>query len=436
MTSAEIISLLGIVLGLALVMYLSYKGWSPLLVAPLAGIIIFAFSGLNPATYMISDFMPKVANQVKGMGALYMCSFMFAKVMNDTHSTHAIGAFMAKTIGAKHAPTIVILFSMILRLGGLNIGSYLISYAIGVYLYSKADYYEHTLLAVILGGTWTFSNAMPFFPSNHNVACMNQMGTTSTAGLIPGMVAGIFELIAICLFCEWLVRHLQKKGVHFGAHDFVDESVMDESTYPNIIIAAAPLIIFVLVYNLLSVNVAVAMLAGAIATVVLNFKFHSFKDWMLLWQTAAKECLGPLGNLCILSGLGAAVVAAPFYGVILNIMTESSIHPYILVFLATFLVGGLIGSAVTAINTVMPAFLPLMEMWCSTMGLDMGVFHRIMVFGSLPSSTLPHNGALAVMCDMFHTTQKQSFGYAIVTGFVIPFIAGMIAVALGMMGML
>lgn len=142
MGNAEILSLAGIILGLLAVMLLSYKGWSPLLVAPLGGIIILIFAGLNPLTAMFSEFVPRVFNMVTSMGALYLSSFMFAKVMNDSKSTYSIGAFLGRIIGVGHAPTIVIIFSMILRLGGLNIGSYMMSYAIGVYLCSKANYAE------------------------------------------------------------------------------------------------------------------------------------------------------------------------------------------------------------------------------------------------------------------------------------------------------
>lgn len=434
MSSAEILSLVGIILGLLAVMLLSYKGWSPLLVAPLGGIIILAFSGLNPLTSMFSEFVPKVASMLQSMGALYLTSFIFAKTMNDSKSTYSIGSFLGKIIGPSHAPTIVIIFSMILRLGGLNIGSYMVSYAIGVYLCSKADYYEHILLATIIGGTWTFSNTMPFFPSAHNIVCMNAMGTTNTAGLVPGLAAGIFQFVLICGFLEFLARFLKKKGMTFSAHEFVDTASMDESSFPNIFVAILPLIVFVLVFNVLKVNVAVAMLAGTLTCMVLNFKQHSVNEWFKLWQEGAKSCLPALSNLCILAGLGGVMVVTPFYNVILDILSTSSIHPYILTFAATLLMGALLGSAVTAINTCLPAFMPLFETWCATQGLDMGNFHRLMVLGALPTSTLPHNGSLVAMCDMFHTTQKKSMKYALVTGALIPALGGIVGVILAIAG--
>ncbi len=303
----------------------------------------------------------------------------------------------------------------------------MVSYAIGVYLCSKANYYEHILLATILGGTWTFSNSMPFFPSNHNVVCMNAMGTTNTAG--------IFQFVSICAFMEFIARYLQKKGKTFSAHEYVDKDLAGESSFPPVIIAILPLIVFVLVFNLLNVNVAVAMLAGTVTCTLLNLKQHKLEEWFKLWQEGAKGRLPALANLSILAGLGGVVVVTPFYNVVLDFLSSSPIYPYILTFAATLIMGGLLGSAVTAINTCMPAFLPLFETWCATQGLDMGNFHRIMILGALPTSTLPHSGSLVAMCDMFHTTQKKSMALALVTGALIPAIGGLITVLLAMAGL-
>ena len=49
--------LIGILLGLALLMWLAYRGWSILLVSPMAALIVAAFSGEPLLAHWTQTFM-------------------------------------------------------------------------------------------------------------------------------------------------------------------------------------------------------------------------------------------------------------------------------------------------------------------------------------------------------------------------------------------
>ena len=60
----------------------------------------------------------------------------------------------------------------------------------------------------------------------------------------------------------------------------------------------------------------------------------------------------------------------------------------------------------------------------------MGNFHRLLVSGSVCLDSLPHNGTISAMYEMFHTIQKKSYYPAMCTTVIIPFAVGLLPLAM------
>ena len=273
MSTQVVLSLIGVVLGVSLVIFMSFKGFSTLMSAVLSSIIILLFSGLNVVDGVVSVYADGFGSQVVSVLVLYYGCCVFSAVMNSTRSTHAIANWIGSLFGVKHAPTALILVGLVLRLGGLSTGAYILIFDLGIVLLSKANYSEDMLMAAIVGSCMTFVNTSPFFPSVHNTLIMNAWGTSTSAGMIPGLASSIIQVVATCAVLEIAVRRWAGKGRVFSAWDLVkaDDEKKEEKD-PNIILALIPIVCVVVTYNVLAWELPACMAVSSLLCMLLNLR--------------------------------------------------------------------------------------------------------------------------------------------------------------------
>jgi H+/gluconate symporter-like permease len=113
--------LLGILLGLALLMWLAYRGWSILLVAPLAALIAAALSGEPLLAHWTQTFMGGAARFVAQWFPLFLLGGLFGKLMGDTGSVSVIAQYLTNKLGIKRTMLAVVIASAIVTYGGVSV---------------------------------------------------------------------------------------------------------------------------------------------------------------------------------------------------------------------------------------------------------------------------------------------------------------------------
>jgi H+/gluconate symporter-like permease len=113
--------LFGILLGLALLVWLAYRGWSILLLAPGAALIAAAFAGGPILAYWTQIFMDSGSRFVAQFFPLFLLGAVFGKLMEDSGSVAAIADFMAKQLGPPRAILIVVLAGALVTYGGVSL---------------------------------------------------------------------------------------------------------------------------------------------------------------------------------------------------------------------------------------------------------------------------------------------------------------------------
>ncbi len=101
--------LLGIFLGLALLTRLAYRGWSVLLVGPLAALMTAALSGQPLLAHWTQTLMGGAARFVAQFFPLFLLGALFGKLMDDTGSALAIARALADRLGRQRAILAVVL---------------------------------------------------------------------------------------------------------------------------------------------------------------------------------------------------------------------------------------------------------------------------------------------------------------------------------------
>src|ERR1700680_460832 len=95
--------LLAILIGLGLLISFAFRGWSVLLLAPLAALIAAMFSRAPLLAHWTQTFMLSAASFLAQFFPLFLLGALFGKLMEDSGSVTAIASFMTRRLGPPRA---------------------------------------------------------------------------------------------------------------------------------------------------------------------------------------------------------------------------------------------------------------------------------------------------------------------------------------------
>jgi H+/gluconate symporter-like permease len=95
--------LIGILLGLGLLIWLAYRGWSVLLLAPAAALVAAAVAREPLLANWTQNFMGKAGQFIAQFFPLFLLGALFGKLMDDSGSVEAIARFMTARLGTRRA---------------------------------------------------------------------------------------------------------------------------------------------------------------------------------------------------------------------------------------------------------------------------------------------------------------------------------------------
>ena len=113
--------LLGILVALGLLVWLAYRGWSVLLLAPAAALIAAAVSREPLLAHWTQTFMGSAAQFLAQFFPLFLLGALFGKLMEDSGSVEAIARFMTERLGARRAILAVVLAGALVTYGGVSL---------------------------------------------------------------------------------------------------------------------------------------------------------------------------------------------------------------------------------------------------------------------------------------------------------------------------
>jgi H+/gluconate symporter-like permease len=199
--------LIGILLGLALLIWLALRGWSVLLLAPAAALIAAAFAGEPLLATWTQTFMTAAATFLAQFFPLFLLGALFGKLMDDSGSVSAIANFMTSRLGERRAVLAVVLAGALVTYGGVSLFvAFFVLIPMAQALFRAASIPRRLIPAAIALGTSTFTmSAVPGTPSIQNAIPMPFFGTTPFAA--PGL--GLIASATMLGFGLWWLRRAE-----------------------------------------------------------------------------------------------------------------------------------------------------------------------------------------------------------------------------------
>jgi len=161
------LGVIGIILSLALLMYLAYRGITVLILAPVLALLAALFAGGLPLLPTYTEvFMSSLAGYLKTNFPVFLLGAIFGKVMDDTGAAKSIAHYIAGKLGKDKAILAVVLSCGVLTYGGVSL--FVVAFAvypIAAALFKEAGVPKRLVPGAIALGSFTFTmTALPGTP--------------------------------------------------------------------------------------------------------------------------------------------------------------------------------------------------------------------------------------------------------------------------------
>lgn len=431
-------SLFGIFFGLALLIFLAFKGQSILWVAPVCAAVVALLSSFEDPTINVLDmyttnYMAAMASFIQNWFPAFMLGAIFGKVMELTGAAKSVGLWLTKIIGAKQAILAVVVACGVLTYGGISLFVVVFAiYPLAVALYREADISNKLIPGAISLGAFTFTmTAIPGTPQIQNIIPTSYYGTTAMAAPVMGVVAALVMFLGGLLWMKMREKKLRAAGEHFVEPTNVAQS--DDNDLPNPIVSLIPLISVPVTMNLMGIPLVGALLIGTVLSMVLNFK-HAAKFPEAL-SAGASGGLMSIGNTGAANGFGGVVKAVPGFATLTEILINVPGTPLISEAIAVSALAGATGSASGGMGIALEALGPkYMELVGTSPSVTPETLHRVASVASGGLDTLPHNGAVITLLSVCGLTHKDSYIDIGMNCCIIPTIAVIVCIIMAMIG--
>jgi H+/gluconate symporter-like permease len=473
-------SVVGILIALGLLVWLAYRGWSILLLAPLCALIAALLAGQPLLANWTQTFMRNAAGFVAQFFPIFLLGALFGKLMEASGSVEAIAKYLTERLGTKRAMLAIVLAGAFVTYGGVSLFvAFFVLAPMGHALFKAANIPHRLMPAAIALGTSTFTmSAMPGTPAIQNAIPMPFFGTNPFAAPGLGLTA---SAIMLGFGLWWLARAeagARRAGEAYGYGDPIDPAaaaadgiVRERATtarefdpeeiargaraaaLPPFVLAALPLVTVVSVNLFMSFGVlpkidasflneehwgatSLAAVGGvwsvivalAAAIVVLTAtNFSRLPTLRATMDAGANAAVLPIISVASLVGFGAVVASLPAFEAVKAWVLGIEGGPLVSLAVATNILAALTGPASGGLTIALDALGPT---YMQT-GLDPSLMHRVAVIGAGTLDSLQHNGAVVTLLAVCGSKHRETYGDVVMAAIVGPIVALAAVIALG-----
>ncbi|GAA3070386.1 MULTISPECIES: GntP family permease [Actinomycetes] len=212
------LGLLGILVSLALLITLAYRGVTIVVAAPLSALVAMLFSGAPILANYTEIFMPALANFIGQYFPMFLTGAIFGKLMTMAGYATDIARVVTRWLGPKRALLATVLTTALLTYGGISVFVVVfVMFPLARELFRAADIPRRLIPGAIAHGMLTFTmTALPGSPQVQNIIPGQAFQTTTFAAPGLGILGGTFIFILGMLWLEHRKRQLTARGEHFA----------------------------------------------------------------------------------------------------------------------------------------------------------------------------------------------------------------------------
>ncbi|MDR0555413.1 MAG: GntP family permease [Holosporaceae bacterium] len=452
---------MSILLSMALLIFLAYRGFSILVLAPfLASLAVFLSGNESLLAHYTQIFMVKLGDFATVYFPLFLLSAIFGKIMENSGSARSIAEYVSRKIGAENAILSIVLSCAVLTYGGVSL--FVVAFAvypIAVAVFRESNTPKRLIPGAIALGSFTFTMvALPGTPAIQNAIPAQYFGTDTFAAPVIGIVASIVMFVLGMFWMKYQLRIARENNEGYGNHEDKILSIPPRDL-PNFWIAVIPIVLVILInyisikfvlpqmdtaylreekYGTIDISTVTgnwAIIVGVFFSIVFLIACHFRKiDITKCLNQGATDSLTPIFNTASVVGYGAVINSLPGFALMRDyILSMSPENPLISGSCVTGLLGAVTGSASGGMSISLEMMGAKLFAAAGAQGLDPEILHRIIALSSSTLHALPHNGAIITLLVICGLTHRDSYRDIFMVSLVSTTIATVVALLITML---
>ncbi|MGP9043070.1 GntP family permease [Cytobacillus kochii] len=435
------IEIFAIILALGLLIFLAYRGYPVIIIAPIVTLLAVVISGGLLLPSYTETYMSNAANYIKSFFPIFLLGAIFGKVMEMTGAAAAIARTIVSSLGSKHAILAVVLACSALTYGGVSL--FVVAFAVYPFaaaIFKEADIPKRLIPGAIALGAFTYTmDALPGTPQIQNIIPTNYFGTDAYAAPLVGIIGAIIIFTGGMIWLERRRRKALANGEGYGTGHKNEPEKVDSNTLPSFWLAILPLVVVIALnfifsrtswsakfwydasqlseqYNIADPStvtstwaLVAALTIGIIVAMLTNVR--KIKTGLAAGlTTAAMGSLLAIFNTASEVGFGNVVKTLPGFTAIQDWVFNASNNPLVSEAIAVNVLSGVTGSASGGLSIALEVMGAQYLQMAQTLGISPELLHRIASMASGGMDTLPHNGAVITLLAITGLTHRQSYG--------------------------
>lgn len=451
-----IMDLFIIVMALALLMLIAYRGFSVILFAPLCALLAVILTEPSYALPFFSNiFMEKMVGFIKNYFPVFLLGAVFGKIVEMSGVAESIAKTIVQVVGKKRAMLAIVLMCAVLTYSGVSL--FVVAFAVYPFaanLFREANIPKRLIPGTIALGALSFTmDALPGTPQIQNVIPTTFFKTDIYAAPTLGIIGSIFVFVLGMVYLESRRKKAQTKGEgYFGFGDAGGETAaaaeavelpsdtLKESSVGRQILAFVPLVLVGVANKFLTVSVPkwypngfdfskiglesfgkvdlaavtgiwsveIALVLGILATFAFDWKRVATGFQAGLNMSIGGALLATM-NTASEYGFGGVISSLPGFSVVRDSISNMFTNPLVNGAVTTNVLAGITGSASGGMGIALSAMGDKYLQAAAQYNIPPEVMHRVIAMASGGMDSLPHNGAVITLLAITGLTHKQSY---------------------------
>ncbi|VWB10380.1 citrate transporter [Burkholderia aenigmatica] len=438
-------SILVIAVALIALMVAAYRGFSVILVAPLAALgAVLLTDPAAVAPVFSGIFMEKMVVFVKLYFPVFLLGAVFGKVIELSGFSESIVHAAIRYIGQTRVNAVIVAVCGLLTYGGVSLFVVVFAvYPFAAALYREAGIPKRLLPGAIALGAFSFTmDALPGSPQIQNIIPTTFFKTTTWAGPWLGVIGSVFIVVAGLAFLEWRRRAVMATGEGYGASHQNEPEVTGAGTLPHPLLALAPLVVvgvsnFILTHHIphwygdaytiapdvlpgmhgtlstpVKSVVAIWAVEGALLLGILLTLVTAFGRMRARFAAGTRSAVSGalLASLNTASeyGFGGVIAALPGF-VFIGRALQAIPDPLANAAISVGVLAGVTGSASGGMSIALAAMSDFFVRAADAAHIPAEVLHRVVAMASGGMDTLPHNGAVITLLAVTGLSHRESY---------------------------
>lgn len=434
---------IGIILGLATLIVLSFAGVGMIPTSLISALVVILTNGMGIWDAISVDFVGATINYFGTYLTLFFLGSSFGVIMSVSGAAKAIALKLLDTLGKGKAILVVVLATAILTYGGVSMFVVCFTiYPIALVLFKEEDIPKALFPAALFLGCSTFTMvSLPGTPAVQNIIPTTYFGTTAYAAPMLGIITSVFMFFVGYLFLRRCQVSLANKGHHFVASPKDDMNAIDitkRDGLPHWFVALIPILVILVVIfalkntfsSLLGVNIAL-VIGIALSLVFFRSSFPVSKI-IPAFNEGANNSVMSLVNAAAVIGFGGVVKASGGFAQIIDFVFGFQMNPLISGSLAVGVVAAACGSCSGGLTIFMDSLGATYLQMAQSAGIPAAVMHRVFCLAGAGLDSLPHSGAFITVLTVSDLTHRQAYKYFFFTNIVVTSLGCILAIFLYM----